>query len=121
LREVNAKAMSEFQYRKEKFAYPWAMAPTINMTRPVATAIATFVSIDKLIIFPFSYASLQISACLWTPGARSSIYFPKHCEIGFLGDSGASSKPEDEGGKSASGARQGRCDVGGNRSQKQLL
>jgi hypothetical protein len=33
-------------------------------------------------------------------------------EIGFLDDSGGSSKPEDEGGKSASGARQGRCDVG---------
>ena len=28
------------------------MAPTINMTKPVATAIATFVSIDKFIIFP---------------------------------------------------------------------
>jgi len=35
-----------------------------------------------------------------------------HCGIGFLNDSAGSSKPEDEGGKSASGARQGRCDVG---------
>src|SRR4030095_16744235 len=39
-------------------------------------------------------------------------YFPQHCGIGFLDDSGRSSKPEDEGGKSASGARQGGCDVG---------
>jgi len=28
------------------------MAPTINTTKPVATAIATFVSTDKFIIFP---------------------------------------------------------------------
>jgi hypothetical protein len=67
---------SDGRSREEKFAYPWAMAPTINMTKPVATAIATFVSIDKLIIFPFSYASLRIWACLWTPGAGSSAYFP---------------------------------------------
>ena len=32
--------------------YPWAMAPTINATKLVATAIATFASIDKFIIFP---------------------------------------------------------------------
>jgi hypothetical protein len=38
-----------------KSAYPWAMAPTITITKPVATAIATFVSIDKFIIFPFNY------------------------------------------------------------------
>jgi hypothetical protein len=31
------------------------MAPTMNMTKPVTTAIATFVSIDKFIIFPFNY------------------------------------------------------------------
>jgi hypothetical protein len=31
------------------------MAPTTNTTKPVATAIATFVSIDKFIIFPFNY------------------------------------------------------------------
>ena len=43
---------------------------------------------------------------------RSAIYFPQRCGIGFLDDSGESSKPEDEGGKSNSGARQGRCDVG---------
>jgi len=30
------------------------MAPTMNMTKPVTTAIATFVSIDKFIIFPFN-------------------------------------------------------------------
>jgi hypothetical protein len=33
------------------------MAPTINTTKPVATAIATFVSIDKFMIFPFNYGS----------------------------------------------------------------
>jgi DNA-directed RNA polymerase subunit omega len=44
---------------------------------------------------------------------RSSIYIPQHCGIGFLDDSGKSSKPEDEGGRSTSGARQGRRDVGG--------
>jgi len=43
---------------------------------------------------------------------RSSIYFTQHCGIDFLDDSGESSKPEDEGGKSNSGARQSRCDVG---------
>jgi hypothetical protein len=31
------------------------MPPTINTTKPVATAIATFASIDKFIIFPFNY------------------------------------------------------------------
>ncbi|OLD72303.1 MAG: hypothetical protein AUF68_07205 [Verrucomicrobia bacterium 13_1_20CM_54_28] len=31
------------------------MAPTINATKLVATAIATFVSTDKFIIFPFNY------------------------------------------------------------------
>src|SRR5438132_1095860 len=34
---------------------PWAIAPTIKTTKPVATAIATFVSTDKFIIFPFNY------------------------------------------------------------------
>ena len=101
---------SDGRSMEEKFGYPWTMAPTINMTKPVATAIATFVSIDKFIIFPSVMTppyltSIRISACLWTSDARSSIYFPKHCGIGFLGDSGGSSKPEDEGGKSASGAR----------------
>ena len=32
--------------------YPWAIAPTINTTKLVATAIATFASTDKFIIFP---------------------------------------------------------------------
>jgi hypothetical protein len=32
--------------------YPWAMAPMINKTKLVATAIATFASTDKFIIFP---------------------------------------------------------------------
>jgi hypothetical protein len=31
------------------------MAPAINTTKPVATAIATFASTDKLMIFPFNY------------------------------------------------------------------
>jgi len=37
------------------FRYPWAIAPTINTTKPVATAIATFVSTVKFIILPFNY------------------------------------------------------------------
>ena len=37
--------------------YPWVMAPTINTTKLVATAMATFASTDKFII------SLQ----LWRP------------------------------------------------------
>ena len=37
---------------KGRIRYPWAMAPTINTTKLVATAIATFVSTDKFIIFP---------------------------------------------------------------------
>jgi hypothetical protein len=32
--------------------YPWAMAPTINKMKLVATAMATFVSTDKFMIFP---------------------------------------------------------------------
>ena len=41
-------------YRLDRFRlhYPWAIAPTINTTKPVATAMATFVSIVKFIIFP---------------------------------------------------------------------
>src|SRR5206468_1850964 len=35
-----------------RLRYPWAIAPTINTTKPVATAMATFVSIDNSIIFP---------------------------------------------------------------------
>jgi hypothetical protein len=33
------------------------MAPRITARKPVATAIATFVSTDKFIIFPFNYGS----------------------------------------------------------------
>jgi hypothetical protein len=40
--------------------YPWAMAPTINTTKPVATAIATFASTDKFIIFPSIMAATAI-------------------------------------------------------------
>jgi hypothetical protein len=41
--------------------YPWAMAPTINTTKPVATAIATFASTDKFIIFPSVMAATPIT------------------------------------------------------------
>ena len=37
---------------RRRVRYPWAMAPTINTTKLVATAIATFVSTDKFIILP---------------------------------------------------------------------
>jgi len=37
------------------------MAPTITMTKPVATAIATFISIDKFVIFPFNYGGNPLS------------------------------------------------------------
>src|SRR5437867_2443425 len=127
------------------------MAPTINMTKPVATAIATFASTDKFIIFPAIIAAIPITPVFGfyfllflhrfefrraygcqaqkkeeatkrlSAGTRcrpsssrsvlhSSIIFAQHCGIGFLGDSEGSSKPE--GRKSASGARQSRCDVG---------
>src|SRR6266487_5421099 len=39
--------------------YPWAMAPTINTTKLVATAIATFASTDKFIIFPSIMAATR--------------------------------------------------------------
>ena len=45
--EDRTRHSSRFRLR-----YPWAIAPTINTTKPVATAMATFVSIDKFIIFP---------------------------------------------------------------------
>ena len=41
--------------------YPWAMAPTINTTKLVATAIATFVSTDKFIIFPSIMAATSMT------------------------------------------------------------
>jgi hypothetical protein len=40
------------------------MAPTINMTKPVATAMATFVSIDKFTIFPFNYGGDLVAPLL---------------------------------------------------------
>jgi hypothetical protein len=88
------------------------------MRKPVATAIATFVSIDKFIIFPsvmappVSYVSSNFGMLMDATRTFNPSTFPQHCGIGFLDDSGGSSKPEDEGGKSASGARQSRCDVG---------
>ena len=41
--------------------YPWAMAPTITTTKLVATAIATFASTDKFIIFPAIMAAIPIT------------------------------------------------------------
>jgi hypothetical protein len=41
--------------------YPWAMAPTINTTKLVATAIATFASTDKFIIFPSIMAAIPMT------------------------------------------------------------
>jgi hypothetical protein len=41
--------------------YPWAMAPTINTTKLVATAIATFASTDKFIILPSIMAATSIA------------------------------------------------------------
>ena len=41
--------------------YRWAMAPTINKTKLVATAIATFASTDKFIIFPSIMAATPIA------------------------------------------------------------
>ena len=43
---------------RSALSYPWAMAPTINTTKPVATAIATLISIDKLTIFPSIMAAI---------------------------------------------------------------
>jgi ssDNA-binding Zn-finger/Zn-ribbon topoisomerase 1 len=43
------------------FRYPWAMAPTINTTKPVATAIATFAWTDKFIIFPSIMAATPMT------------------------------------------------------------
>jgi hypothetical protein len=40
------------------------MAPTINTTKPVATAIATFVSMDKFIIFPSIMAAIPSAPVL---------------------------------------------------------
>jgi hypothetical protein len=34
---------------------PWAMAPIVSATKPAATAIATFNSMDNFIISPFNY------------------------------------------------------------------
>ncbi|HEY5991966.1 MAG TPA: hypothetical protein VIU10_05250 [Candidatus Udaeobacter sp.] len=41
------------------------MAPTINMTKPVATAIATFVSIDKFTIFAFIMVAPPVAPFFW--------------------------------------------------------
>jgi len=51
--------------RRNPLRYPWAMAPTITITKPVATAIATFVSIDKFIIFPFNYGGNPRRPFFW--------------------------------------------------------
>jgi hypothetical protein len=41
------------------------MAPTMNMTKPVTTAIATFVPIDKFIIFSFNYGGNPRRPLFW--------------------------------------------------------
>jgi hypothetical protein len=46
------KAKLRIGNEQPRLRYPWAIAPTIITTKPVATAIATLVSIDKLTIFP---------------------------------------------------------------------
>src|SRR5436190_17967113 len=85
LRRENYKDGRRF-CRRFRLCYPWAIAPTINMTKLVATAIATFVSTDKFIIFPFNHGgdlvapvfylpflgSLRISARLWMPRAEGA-------------------------------------------------
>ena len=47
---------------------PWAMAPIVSATKPAATAIATFNSIDNFIISPFNYGG-EVAAphCLFLP------------------------------------------------------
>ena len=42
--------------------YPWAIAPTINTTKLVATAMATFVSTDKFITLPSIMAATSVTA-----------------------------------------------------------
>jgi hypothetical protein len=42
--------------------YPWAIAPTINTTKLVATAMATFVSTDKFITLPSIMATTSVTA-----------------------------------------------------------
>jgi hypothetical protein len=42
--------------------YPRAIAPTINTTKTVATAIAIFASTDKFIILPSTLAFIRITA-----------------------------------------------------------
>jgi hypothetical protein len=44
-----------------RLGYPWAITPTINTTKPVATAMATFVSTDKFIIFPSIMAATHVA------------------------------------------------------------
>jgi hypothetical protein len=48
-------------FASRRVRYPWAMAPTINTRKLVATAIATFVSTDKFIIFPSIMAATPIT------------------------------------------------------------
>ena len=66
LRRENYKDGRRF-CRRFRLCYPWAIAPTINRTKPVATAIATFVSTDKFIIFPFNYGGDPVSLFLYFP------------------------------------------------------
>jgi hypothetical protein len=62
------------------------MAPTINTTKPVATAIATFASTDKFIIFPSIMAA--------TPITRRFEFFPFVRRFEFRGAYGCHAQSE---------------------------
>jgi hypothetical protein len=55
--KVSGKRISD----SRRVRYPWAMAPAINTTKLVATAIATFASTDKFIIFPQLWRPLPMT------------------------------------------------------------
>jgi hypothetical protein len=67
----------EGSYDGRCHGYPCAIAPTINTTKLVATAIATFVSTDKLINPPF-----VMVATLMTP--LSTFRFLDRFEFQFV-------------------------------------
>jgi hypothetical protein len=48
------------------------MAPTINTTKLVATAIATFASTDKFIFFPFNYGGDSAAPAFYVSLFRSA-------------------------------------------------
>lgn len=56
------------------------MAPTINARKPVATAIATFVSTDKFIFFPFNYGGDSVAPVFYLSFFRSASNFDAHMD-----------------------------------------